>query len=300
MTTELVPVFAGEIAGAPTQLVDARLLHGFLEVLTRFNDWIRTRIEEYGFVEHQDFLVTENRVTKTTRGGDRRSKGYHISLDMAKELAMVERTDKGREVRRYFIECERRAMTGLPNAIKSLEAPTITPSEQQTVHEIIEYRAKDFGPAIGKAKAEMWKRLHNKFRIAQYAQLPREQLADALVYLMNMDLRTKHPALPAPEPVELPRYNFPLANWQPATRIGATAWFTFQEWVRLREQGSSQLAELIYTLGRDGHDVSGPQTEFRGLCHMVESMHMQWESMRYMFDKMEGRGLRIQLQPASA
>ena len=149
----------------------------------------------------------------------------------------------------------------------------------------------------GGAAITCWSALKTKFGCTYKAIAP-ELFAEALSLVARLDLLGQ-PALPAPEPIEPPRYNFPLANWQPATRIGATAWFTFQEWVRLREQGSSQLAELIYTLGRDGHDVSGPQTEFRGLCHMVESMHMQWESMRYMFDKMEGRGLRIQLQPAS-
>lgn len=150
----------------------------------------------------------------------------------------------------------------------------------------------------GGAAITCWSALKTKFGCTYKAIAP-ELFAEALSLVARLDLLGQ-PALPAPEPIEPPRYNFPLANWQPGNRIGATAWFTFQEWVRLREQGSSQLAELIYTLGRDGHDVSGPQTEFRGLCHMVESMHMQWESMRYMFDKMEGRGLRIQLQPASA
>jgi len=150
----------------------------------------------------------------------------------------------------------------------------------------------------GGAAITCWSALKTKFGCTYKAIAP-ELFAEALSLVARLDLLGQ-PALPAPEPIEPPRYSFPLSNWQPATRIGATAWFTFQEWVRLREQGSSQLAELIYTLGRDGHDVSGPQTEFRGLSHMVESMHMQWESMRYMFDKMEGRGLRIQLQPASA
>ena len=61
-------------------------LHAFLEVRTRFNDWIAARISEYDFVENQDFVnFTENPV-KIQRG--RPSQEYYITLDMAKELAM--------------------------------------------------------------------------------------------------------------------------------------------------------------------------------------------------------------------
>jgi phage anti-repressor protein len=107
-TQELVPVFAGTLQGQAVQLVDGRTLYTFLEVGKRFASWIVERIEEYKFIENQDFiLISQNREIKG-RGGDRRSIEYHVTLDMAKELAMVERNEKGREVRRYFIECERR------------------------------------------------------------------------------------------------------------------------------------------------------------------------------------------------
>lgn len=86
------------------QSVDARELHTFLEVTTRFNDWINNRIRDFDFVENQDFVTfTENLVS----GGKR--KEYHLSIDMAKELSMVERNEKGKQARQYFIECERRA-----------------------------------------------------------------------------------------------------------------------------------------------------------------------------------------------
>lgn len=101
------------------QTVNARDLHAFLEVGKVFGTWIQDRIRQYGFVEHIDFEVFsdsgKNRSIevfpdsgKNSQGG-RPAKEYAISLDMAKELAMVERNDKGKEARRYFIECERRA-----------------------------------------------------------------------------------------------------------------------------------------------------------------------------------------------
>ncbi|MDO2201437.1 antA/AntB antirepressor family protein, partial [Escherichia coli] len=105
---QLIPVFNGTIANETTLLVNARDLHTFLGVGKRFASWITERIAEYGFVENQDYiLVSPNREIKG-RGGDRRSKDYHLTLDTAKETAMVERNEKGRQIRRYFIECEKR------------------------------------------------------------------------------------------------------------------------------------------------------------------------------------------------
>ena len=84
------------------ETVNARELHAFLEVKTRFNDWISNRISEFGFAENKDFVsLTENLVT----GGKQNI--FHISIDMAKELSMLERNDKGKQARLYFIECER-------------------------------------------------------------------------------------------------------------------------------------------------------------------------------------------------
>lgn len=78
------------------QTVNARDLHRFLEVGVRFNDWIARRIADYGFEEGKDFY---SELSKTSSDG-RPSREYHISLDMAKELSMVERKEKGKEAMR--------------------------------------------------------------------------------------------------------------------------------------------------------------------------------------------------------
>ena len=130
-TQALIPVFAGTIQGRAVQLVDARELHQFLHVVTRFNDWIVRRIEEYGFIKNDDFLVTQKRVTNEGRGGNRKEiSDYHLTLDMAKQLTMVERNDKGREARRYFIDCERRLL-----GQAALEAQQARLSAEQQVRE---------------------------------------------------------------------------------------------------------------------------------------------------------------------
>jgi len=110
----LISIKPSVIGSANVQTVNARDLHELLECKYQFSDWIKSRIEQYGFEEGQDYvLVSENSETKG-RGGDRRSIDYHLSLDMAKELSMVERNARGKQARQYFIECERQAKQATP------------------------------------------------------------------------------------------------------------------------------------------------------------------------------------------
>ncbi|EHZ3802601.1 antA/AntB antirepressor family protein [Salmonella enterica] len=104
MTNQLIPVFNGTINNESVLLCDARELHNFLGVGKRFASWITDRIEQYGFIENQDYIaISQNREIGHGRG----KIDYHLTLDTAKETAMVERNEKGRQIRRYFIECEK-------------------------------------------------------------------------------------------------------------------------------------------------------------------------------------------------
>ena len=85
--------------------VNARELHAFLESKQEFANWIKSRIEKYGFVENQDFESFDNIIKRETGATVR--KDYVLSIDMAKELSMVENNEKGRLARKYFIECEK-------------------------------------------------------------------------------------------------------------------------------------------------------------------------------------------------
>ena len=104
----LIPVFSGSLSDSETLLCDARKLHEFLQVGRDYSSWIKARIEEYGFQENQDFLIFPQNGGKIKNGRGRPSTEYHITLDMAKELAMVERNEQGKAARRYFIECEKK------------------------------------------------------------------------------------------------------------------------------------------------------------------------------------------------
>ncbi|CNF11737.1 antA/AntB antirepressor family protein [Yersinia enterocolitica] len=107
MTNQLIPVFDGTISNETTLLCNARDLHSFLGVGKRFASWITERISEYEFAENQDYMIASQIREAKGRGGHNR-KDYHLTLDTAKELAMVERNEKGRQIRRYFIECEKK------------------------------------------------------------------------------------------------------------------------------------------------------------------------------------------------
>lgn len=120
----LVPVYED---AESRQVVNARELHAFLGVGKDFSNWIKDRIEKYGFEEDVDFcflepgnggalsgssgvcspnLASKNGI-KDGRGGHN-VKTYLLTLDTAKEIAMAENSERGRQVRKYFIACERK------------------------------------------------------------------------------------------------------------------------------------------------------------------------------------------------
>lgn len=89
--------------------VSARELHNFLEVQTQFHIWIK-RMFEYGFTENQDFVLNifEQHLPQ---GGGHNKTDYALTIDTAKEIAMLQRTDKGKQARTYFIEIEKKYKT---------------------------------------------------------------------------------------------------------------------------------------------------------------------------------------------
>ncbi|MBS5368222.1 MAG: phage antirepressor KilAC domain-containing protein [Coprobacillus cateniformis] len=83
--------------------LSARELHSFLELTERFGNWFE-RMKQYGFIENQDYI---GRKTFNTLA-HQELQDYEISLDMAKEIAMIQRNEKGRQARQYFIEVEKK------------------------------------------------------------------------------------------------------------------------------------------------------------------------------------------------
>ena len=121
--TELFEVQKHKIGNETVNAVNARELWSKLESKQEFAAWIKNRISDYGFSQAIDFTVIDNFIDdETAFGGKRKQRDYIISIDMAKELSMVERNDAGKIARRYFIDCEKQLqrVTGHLDYIRKL------------------------------------------------------------------------------------------------------------------------------------------------------------------------------------
>ena len=139
----IIPVFSGLTTDGQVQLCDARALHRYMDVRRDFSTWIKGRIAKFCFVEGQDYLLTKS--GEQLPSGTKYSIDYHITLDMAKELSMVENNAKGREARQYFIAMERKAMQLMRASIPSdLYSRAIDIEKQEAI-------SKALASAAGKA-----------------------------------------------------------------------------------------------------------------------------------------------------
>lgn len=131
---ELVPAFMGEIAGRSQPLVNARDLYAFLDIAKDFSDWIKTQIERARLRENEHFEVFPF-LGENLAGGRPRIE-YRLNLDAAKHIAMISNTERGFEVRDYFIACER----GFLESAARPAAPEPTPLVQRLQREMMAIR----------------------------------------------------------------------------------------------------------------------------------------------------------------
>lgn len=225
----LIPIEARQIDGEAIQTVNARDLHGFLEVGKDFSTWIKNRIEQYEFAENRDFATFEAAPQNGGAGNRGVRVEYALSLSMAKELAMVERNDKGKQARQYFIECERRA-----------NAPQIDPASLTRM---------DLIKLAMEAEAE---RLALEHQVAE--QAPKvaalERIADAEGSLCMRDAAK---ALQV-RPIDLK--NWLIVNRWIYGRPGHSGWLAYQDRIQqgvlchkvstlLREDGTEKVVEQM-------------------------------------------------------
>lgn len=102
---ELITITQSQINGLQINTINARKLHEYLENTERFSSWFNRQLE-YGFTENVDFIGCKEFNTQANQ----ELQNYYITLDMAKEISMIQRTDKGKSARIYFIECEKQLL----------------------------------------------------------------------------------------------------------------------------------------------------------------------------------------------
>lgn len=132
-----------------TQTVSARGLYAELEVTDRFSRWFE-RMTAYGFTENEDYTSVKSS-TVVNNGAERELQDYDLSVDMAKHICMVQRTEKAKEVRQYLIDLEKAWNTPeqvMARALK-LADKTIDNLKQQ----VLEMKPKaDFFDAVADSK----------------------------------------------------------------------------------------------------------------------------------------------------
>lgn len=167
----LVNVFNTMIDGIQQLAVNARDLHSFLKVGRDFSNWIKGRINQYVFVENQDFISFSQNGEKPK--GGRPTIEYHLTLDMAKELAMVENNEQGRKVRRYFIQCEKAVYKSDAHQRQAL----VTACDKLAV-----------GTAL---RSDVYKMVGNHFGYEDVVSIPTPLLPEAVAFVYELLLAKK-------------------------------------------------------------------------------------------------------------
>ncbi|WP_334468236.1 antA/AntB antirepressor family protein [Arsenophonus sp. PmNCSU2021_1] len=192
----LINIETKNISGQLIQTVNARDLHAFLEIGKDFSNWIKDRIKQYGFVEGDDFIIVENLSSPKLASAKSRQqmlKEYAISLNMAKELSMVERNEKGKQARQYFIECERRILQpklsndpttlGLPNFLDPAES-AIAWAEQHKKVQLLGVQVQQLETEIDSLK--------NLFQVGMTPVQFCKQLNGVNMNQVNLFLESRH------------------------------------------------------------------------------------------------------------
>lgn len=126
------------------QFVSGRDLHQFLEISTRYNDWFK-RMCEYGFIESVDYRpITQKRVT--AQGNITKQTDHNLSIEMAKQLCMLARNEKGKQAREYFIQVEREWNSPEKVMGRALKIANMVINEQKVLIAAQEQQISEFKP----------------------------------------------------------------------------------------------------------------------------------------------------------
>ena len=163
------------------QLVDARELHRRLKVQTSFNHWFNRRVSEYNFDENKDYFTENQLLDKNDKKYPHRPRTeYFLTIDMAKEIAMVERTEVGKEIRNYFIEMEkiaRKSLIKMPPSLNVYGKEALPYIEWLLLHQ--------YSVTSGQYHHRIRKYPQHFHRTAEGKWYINKEFADALLQLRN-------------------------------------------------------------------------------------------------------------------
>ena len=183
---QLIPLHSQTIDGNAVETVSARELHSFLESRQDFSTWIKKRIEKYDFVENQDFIKLNKKIKRVVGGTVRIE--YFVSVSMAKELAMVERTEKGKQVRKYFIACERK----LRETQAKLAPKTYLEALRALADEVEAHEQAKQTLAIAEPKAQYFDKLVGRNLLTNFTTTAKEfgvKRKDFVAYLPDLAVK---------------------------------------------------------------------------------------------------------------
>lgn len=215
---DLLQISTSTIGAEQVNSVNARKIHEYLEVKTVFATWIKRAIEKYDFNENEDYIS----ILTDSKSGKR---DFIVTLDMAKELAMLENNDKGKETRKYFINFEKKAKnviqsqsTQIQLLQETLNQLAITDKrvscteeklttiestmrihnwqqkrlEEVKNHKVYELAEKhgfnEDGSMIKKCHSRVWKRLKDRFSIPRYNELPVCEFENGVSFIQKLTL----------------------------------------------------------------------------------------------------------------
>lgn len=138
---ELIPINY-DIAGQPT--VSARELHEGLEIGTKFATWF-PRMAEYGFSENVDYKTCYPNLGSENHGGQNMV-DYQITVDMAKQICMIQRSEKGRQYRQYFLDLEKAWNTPEQVFARALKMADQTIAKLQDTNKFLEQKIESDRP----------------------------------------------------------------------------------------------------------------------------------------------------------
>ena len=121
----LINIEQKAIGATRVQTVDARELHAFLEVGKHFASWISDRIDQFGFVEDQDYAIVVCDSGKSGRGGNRRSRDYCLTINSAIQIAAAEKSTRPLIVQKFIESIQ--DVSALWDAIRNIELPDDLP-----------------------------------------------------------------------------------------------------------------------------------------------------------------------------